>query len=69
MPTDFDANGLLRQSSKIIYISKKTPLPYLRSPLWAAGFSFSSGNAMKEVPYDPELPFLFFGEELSMAIR
>jgi len=42
---------------------------YLRSALWAAGFSFSRGALLCEVPYSPLLPHLFFGEELSMAAR
>lgn len=45
------------------------PLPCLRSPLWAAGFSFSSAEVLREVPYCPLLPHLFFGEELSMSAR
>jgi hypothetical protein len=39
------------------------------SPLWAAGFNFSESSVLIEVPYDPLLPQLFFGEELSMAAR
>ena len=42
------------------------PVP---SPLWAAGFSFSDSSMLQEVPYDPLLPQLFFGEEISMAAR
>lgn len=41
----------------------------ISSPLWAAGFSFSESELLLEVPYDPLLPFLFFGEEVSMAAR
>ena len=39
------------------------------SPLWASGFSFSDSSLLVEVPYDPRLPYLFFGEEISMAAR
>lgn len=42
---------------------------YLRSALWAAGFSFARGALLLEVPYSPLLPHLFFGEEVSMAAR
>jgi hypothetical protein len=42
--------------------------PYV-SKAWAAGFSFSSGDFIKEVPYDFYTPFLFFGEEMDIAIR
>ena len=40
-----------------------------RCAFWAAGFSFSRAALLKEVPYDPHLPFLFFGEEISYALR
>lgn len=35
----------------------------------AAGFAFFPGDALKEVPYDPYLPFLFMGEELTFSVR
>jgi hypothetical protein len=35
----------------------------------AAGFMFFPGIALKEVPYDPYLPFLFVGEELTFSVR
>lgn len=41
----------------------------IRSPLWAAGFSFSDSSVLIDVPYDRFLPYLFFGEEVSMAAR
>ena len=43
-------------------------IPY-RSICWAAGFSFSKGEFIKEVGYDPYTPFLFFGEQMDIAIR
>lgn len=39
------------------------------SLFWAAGFSFTLGQAVQEVPYDPNCPYVFIGEEMSMAIR
>jgi hypothetical protein len=39
------------------------------SPLWAAGFNIAYSSVVVEVPYDPHLPHLFFGEEISMAAR
>ena len=45
------------------------PPLWLRSPLWAAGFSFMDGTTLLEVPYSPLLHHLFFGEEISMAAR
>lgn len=38
-------------------------------PFWAAGFSFSRGHFALRVPYDPYLPMLFQGEEISMGVR
>ena len=37
--------------------------------LYAAGFNFSHSSVLDDCPYDSHLPFLFFGEELSMAVR
>ena len=36
---------------------------------WAAGFSFSDANIIKDAGYDPYTPFLFFGEEMDITIR
>ncbi len=85
MPSRIDENGFLRQEGKVLdlhsaldesgkFITLPSPAPavvskYLRSALWAAGFSFSRGALLCEVPYSPLLPHLFFGEELSMAAR
>lgn len=44
-------------------------IPYYRSPLWAAGFSFSDSSVLLHVPYSNFLPYLFFGEEIIMALR
>jgi hypothetical protein len=44
-------------------------LPF-KSLLWASGFSFSAAkDTLLRVRYDPLVPFLFFGEEISMAAR
>jgi hypothetical protein len=77
MPSRFDQDGFLRQEGKVLSSVEKGPgepaAPgrpgYLRSPLWAAGFSFSDAAVLHEVPYSPFLPHLFFGEELGMAAR
>lgn len=43
------------------------PIPAL---FWSANFSFSYGeNRVDEVPFDPELEQVFFGEEIAMSIR
>jgi hypothetical protein len=36
---------------------------------WGAGLSFSKCHAMQRVPYDPNLPQIFDGEEFSIAMR
>ncbi|CAK8992960.1 unnamed protein product [Durusdinium trenchii] len=36
---------------------------------WTARFSFSRGEVVREVPYDPHLQYVFFGEEISMSVR
>jgi len=38
-------------------------------PYWAAGFSFSRGHFPMTVPYDPYLPMIFQGEEISIGLR
>ena len=47
----------------------RVPSKPLKSLFWAAGFSFTLGEAIREVPYDPYCPFVFVGEEMSMSIR
>jgi len=65
-PSRFDETGMLRQSAKRLNDVPKYPVP---SPLWASGFSFSDASIIREVPYDPTLHYLFFGEEIFMAAR
>ena len=43
--------------------------PKLTNAVWGAGLSFSKCHAEKKVPYDPNLPFVFDGEEFSKAAR
>jgi [Skp1-protein]-hydroxyproline N-acetylglucosaminyltransferase len=69
IPSHFDDSGLLRQSAKLLSLPLNNDIPYFHSPLWAAGFSFSDSTMIQEVPYSSALPFLFFGEEISMAAR
>jgi [Skp1-protein]-hydroxyproline N-acetylglucosaminyltransferase len=38
-------------------------------PWWSAGFSFSRGHFIVNVPYDLYQPMVFSGEEMSIAIR
>lgn len=63
----FDSkDGFTRINSD--YTKDVSGTPWL-STHWAAGFSFSRGEFIKEVPYDLYTPFLFFGEELDITIR
>jgi [Skp1-protein]-hydroxyproline N-acetylglucosaminyltransferase len=39
------------------------------SPWWAAGYSFSRGHFIVNVPYDWNQPMIFQGEEMSIGIR
>ena len=43
--------------------------PLDRNWFFSANFSFSRGKRVAEVPYDPQLTFLFYGEEILMAVR
>ncbi len=64
---NFDkGDGLTRVQSE--YQNKAPKKPFV-SESWGACFSFSSGLICKEVSYDPYTPFLFFGEELDIAMR
>lgn len=70
-------DGFLRLKSKLLTTSPTTKkdlqskdmIPPIKSVFWAAGFSFSSSEIIKQVPYDPYLEYLFFGEEISMIVR
>lgn len=63
----FDQDGMLRLVGRSVPAGL-TP-GVVRAQFWAAGFSFSRAQLIMEVPYDPDLPFLFFGEEMSMLAR
>ena len=40
-----------------------------KSEAWGACFSFSTSEILRDAPYDPYLPYLFFGEELDITLR
>ena len=66
VPWKFDKQqGLLRQRGRLMK-PQSNPVPCL---LYAAGFNFSRSNVVKDCPYDSNLHHLFFGEELTMAVR
>lgn len=39
------------------------------APFVAAGFFFGPGSLLRDVPFDPFLPWIFMGEEISMSAR
>jgi hypothetical protein len=48
---------------------KKSPKLPTYSPFVAAGFLFAPATMLQEVPFDPFLPWIFMGEEISMSAR
>lgn len=48
---------------------RKRPLVPHKTLFWGGCFSFASAQMIREVPFDPTLPYVFMGEELSMAAR
>ncbi|GAM26164.1 hypothetical protein SAMD00019534_093390 [Acytostelium subglobosum LB1] len=64
---NFGADNMLRLGAKLANKPKLSePVPSL---FWIAGFSFSLATMIQEVPYDPHLEHLFFGEEMLMSTR
>eukprot|EP00984_Skeletonema_dohrnii_P017952 scaffold8280_cov123-Skeletonema_dohrnii-CCMP3373.AAC.2 len=62
-----DMDGMLRQKGRLITSSQNNSnIPCL---LFAGGFNFSQSSLLELCPYDGKLHGLFFGEELSMAVR
>lgn len=62
----FNNHGILSFHGAEIRESSKEPT---RNAFIAAGFFFSQGHLLKEVPFDPHLPYLFTGEEILLSIR
>lgn len=58
----------LRVKSRVVQGDLSGKPPFL-SPFWTARFSFSRGELLQAVPYDPHLEYIFFGEEISMTVR
>lgn len=57
-----------RIQSDLIRPKDRRYFPYT-SKAWAACFSFSKGNIVKDAPYDPTFEHLFFGEELDITLK
>ncbi len=55
----FGLEGMPRIKGRVLAHVETSPRP---CAFWAAGFAFSRGDIVSRVPYDPNLPFLFFGE-------
>lgn len=62
----FDADNVLNIRYRTLNKDWATPH---RSFFWSAHFSFSSAEMLREVPYDPQLLMLFYGEEILMTVR
>jgi len=64
---------LSKTSTGMIYFLGAEYLPPLahprRSPFISAQMFFCSGKALNELPFDPFLPDLFFGEEILWSLR
>ena len=69
VPWKFDENGMLRQRGRLLKKDATQSQSAIPCRLYAAGFNFGPASMILDVPYDPTLDFLFFGEELSMAVR
>lgn len=61
----FDADGMLTFNAVTLEASS-TPKPV---PFTSGGFVFGPGTMVREVPYDPDLPHLFTGEEILYSAR
>ncbi len=61
----FDADGMLTFNAVTLDASP-VPRPV---PFTSGGFVFGPGSMVREVPYDPDLPHLFTGEEILYSAR
>ncbi len=48
---------------------KTVPAVPKYAPFVAAGFFFTTGSFLQDVPFDPLLPWIFMGEEISLSSR
>mmetsp|Transcript_8541 Transcript_8541/g.17859 ORF Transcript_8541/g.17859 Transcript_8541/m.17859 type:complete len:603 (-) Transcript_8541:399-2207(-) len=65
---DGQGNKYLRHGSQPEAVPTVRGMPQLQ-PYWAAGYSFSRGHFVVNVPYDFYQPMIFQGEEMSIGIR
>eukprot|EP01033_Poteriospumella_lacustris_P016945 gene16945-12126_t len=59
---------IIRLGSSLAF-DRKIPDKPRYAPFVAAGFFFSYADFLYEVPFDPFLPWIFMGEEISMSAR
>lgn len=59
---------IIRLSPSTAFESHALAIPTY-APFVAAGFYFTEGAVLSEVPFDPFLPWIFMGEEISMSAR
>lgn len=59
---------IIRLGSSMTFDHEIPDIP-LYAPFVAAGFFFTYGDFLAEVPFDPLLPWIFMGEEISMSAR
>lgn len=63
--TNFNYEILRLKSASVLTTCNHPPPTYF----WAAGFSFSRGTFVRDLPYDNTLEYVFFGEETLMSIK
>ncbi|KAH9593277.1 Glycosyltransferase [Trypanosoma melophagium] len=51
-----------------LHLNESIPRP-LPQPWAAGGFLFANATIMREVPFDPHLPYIFDGEEIMYSVR
>jgi len=59
---------IIRLGSSLPF-DKSIPAVPKYAPFVAAGFFFGYAQFLHEVPFDPFLPWIFMGEEISMSAR
>ena len=59
----------LLPSGNSLAFDKEIPAVAKYAPFVAAGFLFAPASFLHEVPFDPFLPYIFMGEEISMSAR
>ena len=69
VPWKFDRDGMLRQKAEFLDHQHGSQGSDAACGLYAAGFNFGPARVLQDCPYEGTLHHLFFGEELTMAVR